>query len=37
MPQGDDASQLDSFLTALKAAWATEDRPVSAHLDVTYR
>ncbi len=33
----DDPRQLDQFLAALRAAWAAENRPLNAHLDVTYR
>ena len=37
MLNSDDAAELNGFLGSLRAAWSAEDRPASAHLDVTYR
>ena len=37
MPQPEDEKPLHDFVAALRAAWSAEDRPLNAHLDVTYR
>lgn len=37
MAQPEDKSALHAFVASMRAAWSAEDRPMNAHLDVTYR
>lgn len=37
MPQPEDEGAYYAFVAAMRAAWEAEDRPLDAHLDITYR
>ena len=37
MPQPEDTAPYHAFVASLRAAWSKENRPLEAHLDITYR